>query len=193
MQYGVAKSILVLLALLVAGSIFGVRAYVRLWDNMRRGQPSGSFRQFGERVKSLVVFVAGQRRLFRFLPPGIAHFFMFWGFTILFLTILQALIEGLASFADPHFVVPVLGTFGPLALIQDCLIVAVIAAVSYALYVRVFVNPERYKGSHKRQGIMVLCFVLIIMVSLLVMNGIRINLGRRSRRRVAAVLAAWSA
>ena len=38
-------------------------------------------------------------------------------------------------------------------------------------------NPERYKGSHKRQGIMVLCFVLIIMVSLLVMNGIRINLG----------------
>jgi Fe-S oxidoreductase len=177
MQYGVAKSILVLLALLVAGSIFGARAYVRLWDNMRRGQPSGSFRQFGERVKSLVVFVAGQRRLFRFLPPGIAHFFMFWGFTILFLTILQALIEGLASFADRHFIVPVLGTLGPLALIQDCLIVAVIAAVSYALYVRVVVNPERYKGSHKRQGIMVLCFVLIIMVSLLVMNGIRINLG----------------
>lgn len=177
MQYGVIKSIVVLLALLLAGSIFGVRAYRRLWDNMRRGQPSGPFRQFGERFKSLVVFVAGQRRLFRFLPPGIAHFFMFWGFTILFLTILQALIEGLASFAHPHFIVPVLGTFGPLAFIQDCLIVAVIVAVSYALYVRVVVNPERYKGSHKRQGIMVLCFVLIIMFSLLVMNGIRINLG----------------
>jgi Fe-S oxidoreductase len=177
MPYGPLKSILVLLALLVAGGVFGLRAYRRLWDNMRRGQPAGAFGQVRERVRGLVVFVAGQRRLFRFLPPGIAHFFMFWGFSILFLTILQSIVEGLAAFANPHLVVPILGTFGPLALIQDCLIVAVIGAVSYALYLRVFVNPERYAGSHKRQAIMVLGFVMTIMVALLVMNGARINLG----------------
>ncbi len=93
------------------------------------------------------------------------------------LTILQAIIEGLAAFADPHFIVPVLGTFGPLALIQDFFAVFVIFAVIYALYVRIFVNPERYKGSHREQGVLVLIFIFTIMVSLLVMNGIRINLG----------------
>jgi Fe-S oxidoreductase len=38
------------------------------------------------------------------------------------------------------------------------------------------VDPERYKGSHKSQGVIVLLFIFTIMVSLLVMNGIRINL-----------------
>jgi hypothetical protein len=93
MSYNLVKSIVVLLAFITAGGIFGWRAYKLLWVNLRRGQPTPPFRHWGERTKGLFVFVGAQLRLFRFLIPGTAHFFIFWGFLFLSLTILQAIIE----------------------------------------------------------------------------------------------------
>ena len=176
MSYEVIKSILVLLALLAAFYVFGRRVYRLLWENLRRGQPSGPFNQWDERIKSLFVYVAAQLRLFRLPVPGLAHFFMFWGFSILFLTILQAIAEGLFAFIDPNFMLPVISTFGPLALLEDIILICVIVAISYALYLRIVINPDRYKGSHKLQGVVVLLLVLIIMFGLLVHNSIRINI-----------------
>lgn len=180
MNYNQIKSLVVLVALMGSFWVFGLRIYRTLWLTMRRGRPSFKLDRWGERLKGLVVYVGGQLRLFRFLIPGTAHFFIFWGFLFLSLTILQAIVEGLAAFTNPNFVIPVIGTFGPLALVQDLFAVAVTVAVIYALYVRIAVNPERYQGSHKNQGILVLFFILTIMLSLLVMNGIRINLGEDS-------------
>ena len=177
MSYDVLKSILALILLLIAGAIFLYRVYLLLWDNLRRAQPSPKIDHWGERIKTLLIYVAGQLKLFRFLLPGTSHFFIFWGFVILSFTILQAILEGLAAFIDPNFVLPVLGTFGPLAFLQDIFAVLVGIAVLIGLYMRLFLNPERYKGSHKSQGVTVLFFIFTIMVSLLVMNGIRINLG----------------
>jgi len=180
MSYNYIKSILVLISMLVAFGVFGLHVYKLLWVNLRRGQPSGPFKQWGNRIKGLFVYVLGQFRLFRFRYPGIAHFFIFWGFLTLSLTILQAMVEGLLAFSNPHFVLPFFGKFGPFALIQDLFAVFVIIAVGYGFVMRVFVNPERYKGSHKNQGVMVLLFIMTIMASLLVMNGIRQNLGTDS-------------
>jgi Fe-S oxidoreductase len=177
MTYETLKSILVILALLIAGGIFANRVYELLWVNLRRGESSASFGEWRKRFVGLIAFVAGQLRLFRVLLPGISHFFIFWGFLVLSLTILQAIIEGLLAFVDPPITIPILATFGPLAILQDFFAIFVSIAVLYALYVRMFVNPERYKGSHKSQGIIVLLFIFTIMISLLVMNGIRINLG----------------
>jgi hypothetical protein len=125
MTYGVFKSIFVLLALLAAIGIFGWRVYSLLWINLKHGQPSGTFTNWGERIKGLIVFVGAQLRLFRFLVPGTAHFFIFWGFLILSLTILQAIVEGLVAFSNPHVILPIIGRFGPLALAQDILAVRV--------------------------------------------------------------------
>jgi ferredoxin len=177
MRYEQIKSIVALLAILASFSIFGWQIYQFLWLNLRRGRPSFAFKDWGKRIEGLFVYVVGQFRLFRFFPPGITHFFIFWGFLLLSMTILQAMIEGLVAFADPNFVIPLLGTFGPLALLQDLFAVFVTVAILYALYMRLVVNPKRYEGSHKAQGVMVLLFILTIMLSLLVMNGARINLG----------------
>jgi Fe-S oxidoreductase len=177
MTYDWLKSILVLVAFLGAATIFGLRVYRLLWVNMRRGQPSGPFNQWGERLKSLFVFVGAQFRLFRYLWPGTSHFFIFWGFLILSLTILQAIMEGLLSFRDPNFSLPIIGSFGPLAFLQDVMAVFVMVAILYGLFTRQIVDPERYKGSHKSQGVMVLWFIFTIMITLLVINAIRINLG----------------
>ena len=66
MSYDSVKSIVALLALLISFGVFGWRCYQFLWVNLRRGQPSGAFRQWGERIKGLIIFVAAQFRLFRF-------------------------------------------------------------------------------------------------------------------------------
>lgn len=177
MDYYSLKSIVVLLLLLIAVGVFLYRSYLLLWDNMRHGQPSGSFAGVGNRLAGLLKYVAGQFRLFRFLVPGTSHFFIFWGFLILAPTILVAILEGLLSFYDPNFHVPILGEFGPLALLQDILAVAVIVAVIIDLYIRVGIDPERYKGSHKREGVRVLIYIFTLMVSLLVFNAVRISMG----------------
>jgi Fe-S oxidoreductase len=184
MRYEQIKSIVVLLAILGSFSVFGWQVYQYLWLNLRRGRPSFAIKDWGKRVEGLLVYVAGQLRLFRFFPPGVAHFFIFWGFLLLSLTILQAIVEGLVAFANPDFVIPVIGTFGPLALLQDLFALFVAVAILYALYVRLVLNPKRYQGSHKAQGVMVLLFILTIILSLLTMNGAHINLGEDP-------LAAW--
>jgi Fe-S oxidoreductase len=185
MSYDLVKSIVVLIALLIASGVFGWRAYQLLWINLRRGQKSPeAFGKWGERVKGVIAYVAAQGRLFRVLVPGTAHFFIFWGFLLLSLTILQAIAEGLFAFIDPHFKLPLIGEFGPLALVQDFFALFVVIAICYALYLRLVVNPERYKGSHKSQGVIVLSFIMTIMLTLLVFNGIAINLHKDS-------IAAW--
>ena len=62
--------------------------------------------------------------------------------------------------------------------------VAVAAAVTYALYVRLMVNPKRYEGSHRKQGVLVLAAIFTVMISLLLMNAGRMSLAEDS-------LAAW--
>ena len=162
------EPILVLVACLAAACVFGLRVY-RRFEHMRLGQPVAPFNHWWQRIKALLVFVFGQRRLFRFRAPGVAHFFIFWGFLILLPTIGQAILEGIF----PGFVIPFLGTFGPLLLAQDLIAVAVAVAVMYGLYLRLIARPERYKGSHKTEGVVVLIFIFSIMISLLVMNGLR--------------------
>ncbi len=177
MTYPEIKSLVVFLALLLSGGYFSFKLYKLLWVNLRRGQPVPPFKGWGKRIEGLFVYVAGQFRLFRFLAPGVAHFFIFWGFVTLSLTILMAIVEGLVAFRNPDFIFPFLGTFGPLALVQDFFAMMVVFGVLYALYNRLIVNPKRFEGSHKREGVIVLFFILTIMLSLLVMNGIRGNLG----------------
>ncbi|MBE9524645.1 MAG: (Fe-S)-binding protein [Chloroflexi bacterium] len=177
MSYGTIKSIAALIAILISFGFFGARCYQLLWVNLRSGQPTRSFRDWGERIKGVLLYVGAQLRLFRFRIPGISHFFIFWGFLTLSLTIFQAIIEGLIAFSNPHFIMPLIGNFGPLALIQDIFALLVMIAVSYGLYMRIKIDPERYAGSHKNQGVMVLIFIFTIMLGVLVINGIRINLG----------------
>jgi len=177
MNYDEIKSVVALAAILIAIGYFVFRIHSLLWVRLRRGASSGPFGRWGERIRGLVTFVGGQRRLFRFPMPGVAHFLIFWGFLFLFLTIVQAVLEGLLAFTDPQFVIPLVGEFGPLALIQDVAAVLVLMAVLYALYLRLVERPERYEGSHRGQGVMVLLFILVIVVSLLVMNGVLIERG----------------
>jgi Fe-S oxidoreductase len=165
-------SVLVVLGLILAGGVFLYRVLVRL-RHLRLGQRAGPFGNWMARLRSVLVLVAGHTRLFRVRGTGMAHFFIFWGFVLLLPTILQAILEGLS----PRWVLPFFATFGPLLLAQDLVIAGAALGVLYGLYYRIVIKPRRYEGSHHGEGVLVLCFILTIMVTLLCINGIRQNLG----------------
>ena len=174
MSYDTLKTIAVLITLLIGGGIVLYKLYQLLWVNLKRGQASERYSDWGERIKELAVYVGGQKRLFRFLVPGTAHFFVFWGCIVLAPTILQALIDGLTAFTGEEYLNPIVN-LGPFLLLQDLFILFVILAIGYELYVRLAVDPVRYEGSHKSEGVSVLVNILMIMFGLLVMTGARIN------------------
>ena len=73
-------------ALAVAG-----RRIAWLVKLIRSGKPAlGRLDGIEERVKVEVAEVLGQRKLLKWTAPGLAHFFTFWGFVVLGLTIVEA-------------------------------------------------------------------------------------------------------
>src|SRR5690348_16385726 len=84
----------------------GRRALV-LYRLGRTGQPAdpGRTQGVGARVRAELVEVLGQRKLFKWSAPGLAHAFTFWGFLVLGLT----LIEGYGALFQRDFHIPVIG------------------------------------------------------------------------------------
>jgi hypothetical protein len=77
-------------ALIVAGALFGRRALL-LYRLVRMGKPAARFADIPARVKAEAVVVVGQSKLLQRLVPGVMHALIFWGFLVLFPTIVIAM------------------------------------------------------------------------------------------------------
>ncbi len=80
---------LLLLASLVI-MIYGIFQRYRLW---RLGKEGDKVDQVGERIKSVIYFAIGHRRILNEAYPGIMHLLIFIGFTIPLLMTVLAMIE----------------------------------------------------------------------------------------------------
>ena len=78
-----------------------------------------------KRVKAELVEVGGQKKLLQWTVPGIAHAFTFWGFTILFLTI----IEAFGCLFQRDFHIPLIGHTAFIGFLEDFFAVAVIVSL----------------------------------------------------------------
>ena len=80
-----------LLMTVVALGIVGRRVHM-LAQLFRTGQPRPDATPLDPRdaVQAEAVEVLGQRKLLKWTVPGLAHFFAFWGFLVLGLTIVEA-------------------------------------------------------------------------------------------------------
>ena len=82
-----------LVVLLVALAVFGV-FLVRRVQYVLVGQPEARHDRLGARAGGFVVYVLGQKKLFK-EPVGIVHFIIFWGFIVIAFGALQIIGEGL--------------------------------------------------------------------------------------------------
>ena len=179
---GVVVSAVVLVALLgVCGGLFARRA-LQLFRIVRLGKPAARFDNIPRRVRMEAVDVLGQRKLFQRLVPGIIHAAIFWGFLVLFPTILMALL----GVVNRDWALPWLSHQGWFALMVDIFAAGVFGGVLAAFVIRKVQRPERFKGSHKGEADIILGLIAGIAVTLLLWHASRIALG------LGEYPAAWS-
>jgi Fe-S oxidoreductase len=166
-----------LAATAIAFAIAGRRLYF-LSRLVRAGQPAPErLSRWGKRAEVEVKEVGGQRRLLKWTIPGLAHAFTFWGFTILFLTI----IEAYGDLFSPTFHIPLIGTNPVVGFIEDFFIVAVLVSLAVFSIIRLKNNParlerrSRFYGSHTGAAWITLGLIASVMVTLLVYRGAQTN------------------
>ena len=159
-------------ALAVSGFLFGRRAKL-LVDLVKLGKPAERSGDVPKRVRNEATIVLGQRKLFQRLVPGLVHAAIFWGFLVLFPTIVIAMIGAV----DEHATLPWLGHQGWFAFMVDLFAVLVLAGVIAAVFIRKVQRPKRFEGSHLGEADLILALIAGIVTTLLLWHATRIALG----------------
>src|SRR3989475_4986096 len=155
------QAIVLALALAVAIALFGRRAW-SLYRLLRSGKPAARFDNVPARVRMEATVVVGQSKLLQRLLPGLMHAAIFWGFLVLFPTIVIAMIGAV----DAHATLPWLGAQGWYALLVDVFALLVLAGVLTAFVIRKVVRPKRFVGSHLGEADLILALIAGIVITL---------------------------
>ena len=168
-------SILFLIILLGSVGFFSLNT-VRLISYLKIGKKEGRTDRPLERLKNVLVIAFGQSKLLRDPVAGLMHSFIFWGFVILLLAIIEAIGEGLWHGFSLAFLGPV---YAPLIFVQDAIGVLVIASVFFAFYRRFVTRPPRLdiSGHAQIDATIILSLILLIMCSMFLQNAAMIANG----------------
>lgn len=138
--------------------LFGVRVFPIL-GAMKRAQPDIRWDQKGQRFVSMMGQVFGHRRLMRFRLAGIIHAFIFSGFVVLFLDI----VEVIGQLISPSFTVG-----SVLDGIIDAWVIITLAGVVLAFYQRRVMKPKRYEGSDEKDAEIILYMITAILIGIII-------------------------
>ncbi|MBI4362418.1 MAG: 4Fe-4S dicluster domain-containing protein [Euryarchaeota archaeon] len=177
------RALLVAAILAVSLSVFGIRM-AHLLRLMWRAKPTPIFNlhlfpwvvDVPERIRSLIVYGFLQKRMFKEWYGGVLHAFIFFGFLVLFATVVQFVGEGLVG---PDFQLPLAAgdtpsrLIEPLALFVDLFIAFVFLGIAMAMFRRVVIRPKKLKGSFA-DGMIVLTLILTIVTTLALVTAIHI-------------------
>ncbi len=168
------------LAIVLVSLALTARRGIFLFKTVKAGKPAPGHRTPARtRIKAEAVEVIGQRRLLKKRVPGLAHAFTFWGFTVLLLTI----IEAIGSLFDRHFAIPLIGHDSWLGFIEDFFSLAVLVALVVFAVIRIRNAPERkerssrFWGSHTTVAWITLLWIGAVVVTLLAYRAFQVNDG----------------
>jgi Fe-S oxidoreductase len=125
---------------------------------VRRAKPNDRPPDVPLRIKNEIEIVLGQRKLLKRLVPGLMHAFIFWGFIVLFPTIILAAID----VAGGHVGTPVW-----YRVLSDVFAVLVLVGVATAVVIRKVVRPQRFQGSHLGEADLILSLIALVVITLL--------------------------
>jgi Fe-S oxidoreductase len=172
----IVRAVLGLLLIAAAGFI-ALRRVWFLYTLIRSGQPAvGRTDQVPARVETQFTEVLGQRKLLQWSVPGMAHVFVFFGFLVLFLTVVEAFGELLFE----SFAFPIIGTWPPVRALEDLFAVLVLVGVVVFAGIRLRNNPakegrwSRFFGSHTSGAWIVLLMIFLVVVTLLMYRGAKV-------------------
>ncbi len=176
----IAVRITIGLVMTLAAFALAGRRVAWLVQLVRSGQPEpGRLTNAGKLIRSQIAEVAGQRRLLKWTVPGIAHAFTFWGFTILFLCI----IEAYGGLFDEDFAIPIIGHWPVVGSLEDFFTVAVLLALATFTVIRLRNAPDRRRrasrffGSHTGPAWLILGMISLVMVTQTLFRAAQVNTG----------------
>src|SRR3954470_11983267 len=168
------------LLIIVSCLAVALRRIVFLARLITSGQPApGRFEDLPGRIKAQVIEVFGQKRLLKWSVPGLAHFFTFWAFVILFATI----IEAVGALFDRDFAFPIIGHWRILGFAEDLIgTLLLLSLITFAI-IRRRNSParerraSRFYGSHTTAAWVVLGMIALVAITLFGYRGPQINTG----------------
>ena len=144
-----------------------------LYRLVRSGKPAARFDNLHARTRAEAADVLGQRKLLQRLVPGLMHAAIFWGFLVLFPTILIAMVGAV----DAHSTLPWLGAQGWYSFLVDGFALLVLIGVVTAFVIRKVQRPARFEGSHLREADLILVLIAGIVVTLFAWHASQIAVG----------------
>ena len=148
----------------------------RLISYLKIGKRENRTDRWPKRFLTMLIVAFGQTKLLREPLAGLMHFFIFWGFVILLLAIIESLGQGISS----GFSLAFLGSiYRPLLFMQDLLGLLVVFSVLVALYRRFISKPGRLvvKGHSQFDATLILCMIFLIICSMFGQNAANISRG----------------
>ena len=160
------------LVLGLAVTVFAARARGRV-ALVTAARPAPRTDHLVARGRRELLHVLGQRKLFQKALPGLMHALIFWGFLLLFPTIIEAML----AIVDRTWALPLIGDSPPFLFVVDTFATLVAVGIGIAFYIRKVQRPDRFRGSHMGEADRILLTILAIVGSLLLWNASRIALG----------------
>ena len=165
---------LVFLVVLIVSGYFIRKRFLRIKNNIRLGKANAITDRTGERLKNVFLVSFGQKKMFKRLIPATLHFFIYAGFLIINVEVLEFIIDGLAG--THRIFAPYLGGFyNVLMNVFEFLAVAVlVACVAFLVRRNVLKVPRFWSAEMTRwprlDGNIVLTIEIVLMCAILTMN-----------------------
>ncbi|MFN6946873.1 MAG: 4Fe-4S dicluster domain-containing protein, partial [Cytophagaceae bacterium] len=169
--------------------IFGVTAFyvtksiVRIRKNILLGRPADLNDQPGRRLKTMVLYALGQKKMFQRPLPAVLHLFVYIGFIIINVEIIEIILDGF--FGAHRILATGLGNVYPVFInFFEFLAVSVIVACVIFLIRRNILKVPRFKGEEMRRwpvldANIILCVEILLMLAFLTMNSTDVVLQAR--------------
>jgi Fe-S oxidoreductase len=148
-----------------------------LFRHITSGQPVGGREETPAAIAQIeVTEVLGQKKLLKWLVPGLAHVFAFWGFLVLGITVAEAFGELYIA----NFAFPIIGTWPIVRFAEDLFAVLVLVGIVMFAIIRLLNNPakegrkSRFFGSHLSGAWVVLGMIFLVIFTLLAYRGAKV-------------------
>lgn len=143
-------------------------------NNIRLGKKAEINDRKGERLQNMVLVAFGQKKMFKKLIPATLHLFIYVGFLVINLEVLEFVIDGLAG--THRIFAPYLGSFYSVLMnIFEFLAVAVLTACVFFLIRRNVLKVQRFQSAEmtkwpKLDANLILITEIVLMMAILKMN-----------------------
>lgn len=167
------QQVLFLIVLVIAAFLIRKRV-IRIKGNINLGKANPIKNHPGDRMRNMLLVAFGQKKMFKRFIPATLHFFIYAGFLIINLEVLEFVIDGLAG--THRIFAPYLGDFyNVLMNLFEFLAVAVLTACVVFLIRRNVIKLPRFQSAEltkwpRLDANLILITEIVLMLAILKMN-----------------------